>query len=58
VEAGLRVLAYVKEAGGVRAIVEPLGLPMAGARLASARQPPQAAGVEAQAAPAAHLIKE
>ena len=30
-----RVLAYVKEAGGVRAIVEHLGLPTAGARLAA-----------------------
>jgi Putative transposase len=37
----LRVLASVKEAGGVRAIVEHLGLPTAGARLASAREPPQ-----------------
>ncbi|WP_164002973.1 transposase [Pyxidicoccus caerfyrddinensis] len=39
-----RVLAYVKEAGGVRAILEHLGLPTAGARLAPARGPPQAAG--------------
>jgi len=38
-----RVLAYVKEAGGVRAILEHLGLPTAGARLAPARGPPQAA---------------
>ncbi|WNG52793.1 ATP-dependent helicase HrpA [Archangium minus] len=38
-----RVLAYVKEAGGVRAIVEHLGLPRAGARLAPERGPPQAA---------------
>jgi hypothetical protein len=38
-----RVLAYVKEAAGVRAIVEHLGLPTAGARLAPARQPPQSA---------------
>ncbi|WP_395856084.1 transposase [Cystobacter fuscus] len=38
-----RVLAYVKEAGGVRAILEHLGLPPAGARRAPARGPPQAA---------------
>jgi len=38
-----RVLAYVKQAGGVRAILEHLGLPTAGARLAPARGPPQAA---------------
>ena len=38
-----RVLAYVKEAGGVRAILEHLGLPTAGARLAPAREPPRAA---------------
>ena len=38
-----RVLAYVNEAGGVRAILEHLGLPPAGARLAPARGPPQAA---------------
>ncbi|QRK13786.1 ATP-dependent helicase HrpA [Archangium violaceum] len=38
-----RVLAYVKEAGGVRAILEHLGLPTAGARLAPARGPPQTA---------------
>jgi hypothetical protein len=38
-----RVLAYVKEAAGVRAIVEHLGLPTAGARLTPARQPPQSA---------------
>jgi hypothetical protein len=37
-----RVLAYVKEAGGVRAILEHLGLATAGARLAPARGPPQA----------------
>jgi hypothetical protein len=36
-----RVLAYVNEAGGVRAILEHLGLPTAGARLAPAREPPQ-----------------
>ena len=39
-----RVLASVNEAAGVRAIVEHLGLPTAGARLAPARGPPQAAG--------------
>ncbi|WP_225410140.1 ATP-dependent helicase HrpA [Stigmatella hybrida] len=39
-----RVLAYVNEAGGVRAILEHLGLPTAGARLAPACEPPQAAG--------------
>jgi hypothetical protein len=38
-----RVLASVKGARGVRAIVEHLGLPTAGARLAPARGPPQAA---------------
>jgi hypothetical protein len=43
VEAGLRVLAYVKAAGGVRAIVEHLGLPTASAHLAPARAPPQTA---------------
>ncbi|WP_239470510.1 transposase [Archangium violaceum] len=37
-----RVLAYMKEAGGVRAILKHLGLPTAGARLAPARGPPQA----------------
>jgi hypothetical protein len=39
-----RVLAYVNEAAGVRAILEHLGLPTAGARLAPPREPPQAAG--------------
>ncbi|WNG32145.1 ATP-dependent helicase HrpA [Cystobacter fuscus] len=39
-----RVLAYLKEGGGVGAILEHLGLPRAGARLAPARGPPQAAG--------------
>jgi len=39
----LGVLAYVNEAGGVRAIVEHLGLPPAGERRAPAREPPQAA---------------
>jgi len=38
-----RVLAYVQAGGGVRAILEHLGLPTAGARLAPARGPPQAA---------------
>ena len=38
-----RVLAYVKGAGGVRAIVEHLGLPTASAHLAPARGPPQSA---------------
>ncbi len=38
-----RVLAYVNEAGGVRAILEHLGLAPAGARLAPARGPPQTA---------------
>ncbi len=37
------VLAYVNEEGGMRAIVEHLGLPTAGARLAPAREPLQAA---------------
>ncbi|QRK09670.1 hypothetical protein JQX13_05940 [Archangium violaceum] len=37
------VLAYVKEGGGVRAIVEHLGQPPAGERQAPAREPPQAA---------------
>jgi hypothetical protein len=36
-----RVLAYVKGAGGVRAIVEHLGLPTAGVSLTPARAPPQ-----------------
>ena len=39
-----RVLAYVKGAAGVRAIVEHLGLPTASAHLAPARGPPQSAG--------------
>jgi len=38
-----RVLAYLKEGGGVGAILEHLGLPMAGARLAPARGPHKAA---------------
>jgi hypothetical protein len=38
-----RVLAYVKGAGGVRAILEHLGLPTASAHLAPARGPPQSA---------------
>jgi hypothetical protein len=38
-----RVLAYVNEAGGVRAILEHLGLATAGARLAPAHGPLQAA---------------
>jgi len=38
-----RVLAYVNEAAAVRAILEHLGLPTAGARLAPPRHPPQAA---------------
>ncbi|WP_239470505.1 transposase [Archangium violaceum] len=38
-----RVLAYVNEAGGGRAILEHLGLPTAGASLAPTRGPPQAA---------------
>ena len=38
-----RVLAYVMEAGGVRAILEHLGLPTASAHLAHARGPPQSA---------------
>jgi len=38
-----RVLAYVNKAGGVRTILEHLGLPTAGVRLAPARGPPQAA---------------
>ena len=37
------VVAYVKGACGVRAILEHLGLPTAGARWAPARGPPQAA---------------
>ncbi|NOJ57583.1 ATP-dependent helicase HrpA [Myxococcus xanthus] len=43
-EAGLRVLAYVKGAPGVRAILEHLGMPTGCARWAPARGPPQAAG--------------
>ncbi len=39
-----RVLAYVKKAGGVRAIVEHLGLPTAGVSLAPAQESTQAAG--------------
>ena len=38
-----RVLAYVKGAAGVRAILEHLGLPTKSASLAPARAPPQAA---------------
>ena len=38
-----RVLTYVKQAAGVRAILEYLGLPTAGASLAPAQGPPQAA---------------
>ncbi|WP_414654121.1 hypothetical protein [Hyalangium sp.] len=38
-----RVLAYVKGAAGVRAILEHLGLPTASAHLAPARGPPQSA---------------
>jgi hypothetical protein len=38
-----RMLADVKGGGGVRAIVEHLGLAPAGAGLAPAREPPQAA---------------
>jgi hypothetical protein len=38
------VLAYVKQARGVRAILEHLGLPTAGASLTPARAPPQDAG--------------
>ena len=37
------VLAYEKQAGGVRAILEHLGLPRAGMRLAPARGPHKAA---------------
>ncbi len=39
-----RVLAYVTQARGVRAILEHLGLPTAGASLTPARAPPQNAG--------------
>ena len=39
-----RVLAYVKAGGGVRAILEYLGLPTAGVSLASAQESTQAAG--------------
>ena len=39
-----RVLAYVKGAQGVRAILKPLGLPTASVHLAPARGPPQSAG--------------
>ncbi|WP_245591669.1 transposase [Cystobacter fuscus] len=46
-----RVLAYVNEAGGVRALLEHLGLAPAGARLAPARGPPRPRGVEAYASP-------
>ncbi|PTL75946.1 ATP-dependent helicase HrpA [Vitiosangium sp. GDMCC 1.1324] len=38
-----RVLAYEKGAGGVRAMVEQLGLPTASAHQAPARGPPQSA---------------
>jgi hypothetical protein len=38
-----RVLAYVKQARGGRAILEHLGLPTAGASLTPARAPPQGA---------------
>jgi hypothetical protein len=38
-----RLLAYVKEVGGGRAILEHLGLPTAGASLAPARGPHKAA---------------
>ncbi|NOK17392.1 ATP-dependent helicase HrpA [Corallococcus carmarthensis] len=38
------MLAYVKGEGGVRAIVEHLGLPTVSAHLAPARGPPQSAG--------------
>jgi hypothetical protein len=38
-----RVVSYVMEAGGVRAILEHLGLPTASAMLAPVRGPPQAA---------------
>jgi Putative transposase len=44
VEAGGGCWRAVKEEGGVRAILEHLGLAPAGARLAPARGPPQAAG--------------
>ncbi|NMO21691.1 ATP-dependent helicase HrpA [Pyxidicoccus fallax] len=37
------MLAYVKEVGGVRVILDHLGLPTACARWAPARGPPQAA---------------
>ena len=40
----LRGLAYAKGAGGVRAIVEQLGLPTASAHLTPARGPLQSAG--------------
>ncbi len=40
----LEVLASVKGAGGVRAIVEHLGLPPASEHLAPERGPPQSAG--------------
>jgi hypothetical protein len=45
-----RVLAYVKAGRGVRAILEHLGLPTAGARRAPARGPLRPGGVEAQTA--------
>jgi hypothetical protein len=47
-----RVLAYVKGGGGVRALLEHLGLAPAGARLAPARGPPRPRGVEARVATA------
>jgi hypothetical protein len=47
-----RVLAYVKGAGGGRAIVEHLGLPTAGASLTRRERHPRAHGVEAYAATA------
>jgi len=45
VEAGFRVESSVKQAGGVRAIGEPLGLPPASARRVPARGPPRPQGV-------------
>ncbi|TQF09378.1 hypothetical protein FJV41_44900 [Myxococcus llanfairpwllgwyngyllgogerychwyrndrobwllllantysiliogogogochensis] len=54
-EAGSRVLADLKGAPGVQAILEHLGLPTASARLALARGPPGRAGDEAHRLKAAWI---
>jgi hypothetical protein len=50
-----RELAYLTAPGGVRAILEHLGLPTLPGRLAPARGPPQTRGVESAAAVARRL---